>query len=123
MRWVVYALAALVALKIYAQDYFYRDATAQALIAAYGEKALTACRSNTTTQKKTLAPYVWGKSGEIKVQIGRNDLGVGIWELEHALWDAAFKQPYLILSPADKHTGITCTYDIVSDAASIHKSS
>lgn len=121
MRWVVYALAGLVALKIYMQDQFYRDATAKAIVAAYTERALAACRASGTTRDKALSEYLWSRAGDVRVEIGRSDLGVALWQFDHAQWPAAYEQAYLVLSPVEKHTGYTCTYDLAAGAATISK--
>ncbi len=122
MRWVVLALAGLVALKIYMEDQIYREATAKAIIAAYAERALAACRADVTNQDKALAAHLWSRAGEVRVEIGRDDLGIALWQLDHALWSAAHEQAYLVLSPAEKHTGFTCTYDLAAGAATVSKS-
>lgn len=122
MRWVVYALAGLVALKIYMQDQMYRQATAKAIIAAYQERALAACRAVDTGQDRALAEHLWAKPGDISIEIGRNDLGVALWQLDHAQWPAAYEQAYLVLSPVHAHTGFTCTYDLAGDAATVTRS-
>ena len=122
MRWVVYTLAALVVLKFYMQTEFYREATSEALIQAYAERALTACRTNAAGPQPTPSRHLWDKPGGIHVAIGRDDLNVGIWQVDHENWKAAHRQTYLVLSPVEKHTGFTCTYDVQADAATVSRS-
>ncbi|MEO1282390.1 MAG: hypothetical protein AAFV69_11725 [Pseudomonadota bacterium] len=119
MRWIVYGLAALVALKVYTQDAFYRTGTAEALINVYRSKALTACGKDKSNPNAAKVPEMWAKPREITIQIGRNDPDVGLWEIDSPKWKADYKQPYLVIEPADRHSTFICTYDIVTGTSSI----
>jgi len=121
LRWFAYTLFVLVVAKVYAQDHVFKSATSEALIAAYRDKAVSACRNDKTFQSATASPVLWAERSEIAIQIGRPDLGVSIWEVDHALWEAAYKKPYLVLRPTDSHTALTCTYDITADAANLSR--
>ncbi|MBU2581877.1 MAG: hypothetical protein KJ622_09185 [Alphaproteobacteria bacterium] len=116
MRSIVVLLAALALVKIYTQDQIYRSATSQALIDAYRTKAISACRHDVGN---LLGETQWDEPAAIDVEIGRNDLGIGVWDANHPLWEAAFLRPYLVLSPAGDASRLKCTYDIPADAADV----
>lgn len=122
MRLIVVTLAALALVKIYTQDQIYRTATSEALIAAYRGHAITACQSDRINQPDALASILWDKPEAIDVEIGRSDLGIDIWDTSHPLWEAAYLQPYLVLSAADSRSGLRCTYDITAGAANVVRS-
>lgn len=119
MKYIVAILALLAVIKIYAQDQIYRSATSDALIAAYRSDAIVACQKNHANQPAELAVTYWAKPSSIAVQVGRSDLGVSLWQISDPRWDAAYKQPYLVLTSADPKTHLTCTYDINVNAASV----
>lgn len=119
MKFIVAALALLAVIKLYVQDQIYRSATSDALIAAYRSDAIAACQKDRTNQTADLAGPNWLKPSSIALQIGRSDLGVNLWEISDARWEAAYKQPYLVLAPSDPQAHLTCTYDINVNVASI----
>lgn len=122
MKYIVAALALLAVLKVYAQDQIYRSATSDALIAAYRNNAIAACQRDRLNQSAEFAGLAWSKPSSIALQIGRGDLGVNVWEISDSRWDAAYKQPYLVLAPADPQTDLKCTYDINVNVASVRRS-
>lgn len=121
MKYIVAALALLAVLKIYAQDQIYRSATSEALINAYRTRAIAACQDAPTQPAGMVASH-WSQPSSIAVQIGRSDLGVNLWEISDSRWDAAYKQPYLVLAVSDQQSRrLTCTYDINVNVASIKR--
>ncbi len=122
MRIFVFILAALAIAKVYAQDQLYRTATAQALINAYSSLAVTACQSSSSQGLKTATsshPDLWSSGSQMTLQIGRDDLGVSIWQFDDQRWEAAYRQPYLVLAPQASADSLTCTYDITAGRAQI----
>ncbi|KUO56252.1 MAG: hypothetical protein APF80_15325 [Alphaproteobacteria bacterium BRH_c36] len=122
MRLIVGTLAALALVKIYTQDEIYRTATSKALVEAYRSQAIAACQADRHNQQDAVAKILWEKPGTIDVEIGRSDLGIRIWDTDHALWESAYLRPYLVLSPSDRRTGLKCTYDITAGAANVARS-
>jgi hypothetical protein len=110
MRLLVLALAILAGLKLWAQDTVYRSATQDALVAAYRDRAVAACQKE--PRGAASAPAVnWSVVPDIKLVIGDSDLSVHVWEVDHELWNARYRNPYLVLSSgAGAH--YICTYDI-----------
>lgn len=119
MKYIVAILALLAVIKLYVQDQIYRSATSDALIAAYRRDAIVACQKDPASQLPGVAGTHWAKPSAIMVQVGRSDLGVNLWQINDPRWDAAYRQPYLVLTSADPKTPLTCTYDINVNAASV----
>ena len=55
----------------------------------------------------------------IKVVIGRNALDVYPWQVDHAMWNARYRNPYLFLTAGPSTGKVFCEYDIVNAAASV----
>jgi hypothetical protein len=117
MRALVLALALLACLKVWAQDSVYRAATEDAIISAYRDRAIASCQKDS----RGLAPSAatsWTNPADIKLVIGNANVPVYIWELDHELWNARYKNPYLVLS-AGPGARLVCTYDIGSGLAEV----
>lgn len=121
MRALVLALALLAALKIWIQDSVYRSATEEALLAAYLGRAAEACAGASGPAPTAPAGAVdWSAAAEPRVAVGNPAIPVHLWEFDDALWNARYRQPYLVLEAATG--GLTCTYDILGAAAEITRS-
>ncbi len=122
MRVLVLALALLVGLKIWIQDGAFRQATEQALVAAYRERAATACRKE--PQKSPISPELaafatdWSNNTEVHLSAGNSALSVHLWQIDHEQWDARYRNLYLMLTSR----GLTCAYDIAAGTAEISRS-
>lgn len=121
MRAFVLFLALLVALKIWVQDSVYRAATQDALVAAYRARAAQACAASASPVPVPPdgAAIDWLKDDDARVAIGKPSVPVHFWQLDHELWDARFRQPYLVLSGGN---GLSCAYDLLADTAEIIRS-
>jgi hypothetical protein len=124
MRLLVLALALLAGLKLWAQDTVYRSATEEALVAAYRERAAAVCQKEQQQgvrgQAGAASATNWGNAAQIKLVIGDNNLSVYVWEVDHALWNARYRNPYLVLSANDR-ASLVCTYDIGSGTAHVSR--
>ena len=121
MRAFILALALLAGLKIWIQDSLYRTAADEAIVQAYRTRATDACAGMPWTMTSGPSGAVdWSAAAEPRVAIGNPALPVHIWELDHALWNARFRQPYLILSAPG--APLSCTYDILAGTAAITRS-
>lgn len=110
MRLLVLALAILAGLKLWAQDTVYRSAAEDAIVTAYRDRAVAACQKVPRNTAGSAAVN-WSAVPEIKLVIGDSDLSVQVWEVDHELWNARYRNPYLVLSTgAGAH--YICTYDI-----------
>jgi hypothetical protein len=123
MRALVLALALLAALKIWVQDSLYRSATEEALVSAYRARAADACAKVAPSAKPVGTPdgaVDWLTAPEGRVAVGNPAVAVHFWQFDHELWNARFRQPYLVLSAGG--TSATCTYDILADTAEVSRS-
>ena len=120
MRAVVLLLATLAAIKVGYHEYMFRAATNEVIVAAYRERAIAACLRDTKGQSAA-AVGVWSKPSNVKLVIGKSNLDVYFWQVDHALWNARFKNPYLFLTAGDRPGRIYCEFDIVHGAASVFR--
>ncbi|MGE3230014.1 MAG: hypothetical protein AB7J30_11315 [Hyphomicrobium sp.] len=122
MRFLVLALALLAGLKIWIQDTVYRSAAEEAIVLAYRARAADACAgaSHPALAPDRGAPADWSSGAEPRVTVGNPALGVHVWDVDNALWNARFRQPYLVL--AAPGAGLACTYDILAATATIARS-
>jgi hypothetical protein len=120
MKAVVFLLALLAALKIGYQEYMLRVATTEIIVSAYRERAVNACQRD--GQNPRIAPGIaWAKSDSVKLVIGKSNLDVYFWQVDHELWNARFKNPYLFLVAGDRSSKVYCEFDIVHGAATIYR--
>ncbi|MGE3065280.1 MAG: hypothetical protein AB7K67_06820 [Hyphomicrobiaceae bacterium] len=114
MRGIVVFLAILAAIKVGHQEYMFRTGTKEAIIAAYRERAIEACR------KDAADPQSWTTPNSISVAIGRSDLDVRFWQVDNELWNARYRNPYLFLTAGPVNGAAFCEYDVLNGSASIH---
>jgi len=119
MRTVVLLLALLVAAKLGYQEYLFRAGTSDAIISAYKQHAVEACRKDARNASLGLGPQAWSKPSSIQVLIGKSALSVYPWQTDHALWSARYRHPYLFMTTGRPSSPVFCEYDIVNAAASV----
>jgi hypothetical protein len=122
MKAVVLILGLLAAGKVAMHEYLYRSGTREVLVNAYRDRAILACQKDPRNQGLVINPAGWSRPVDIRVVVGRSDLDVWIWQIDHALWSARFRNPYLQLTGADRQAGVQCDYDIVHGVASVSRS-
>lgn len=122
LRAAVMVLGLLATGKLVAQDYLYHSGTREVLIATYREHAIAACQKDPRNQGLLANVSNWSKPGDIKVVIGKSDLEVWFWQIDNALWNARYRNPYLLLAGGDRMSNVSCEYDIVHDIASVSRS-
>jgi hypothetical protein len=119
MKAIVILLALLVAAKLGHQEYLYRASTREAIIGAYKERAVHACQKDARSVSLGLAPQAWSNPS-VKLVIGKGTLDVQIWQVDHEMWNARYRNAYLFLTPASR-SNLYCEYDIVNAAASVYR--
>lgn len=127
MRLVVVVLALLAAAKIWTQHQIYRSATEEALIAAYRDAAIAACRAlplpgtplTRTEEARRVLAEAWATPASVQVVIGNSDVDVSIWQVDHAGWDLRFRHPQLILDAGEPRPIARCSYDVKLRRAAI----
>ena len=68
-----------------------------------------------------MAPAAWAKPQSVKLIIGKQNLDVYVWQVDHTMWSARFRNPYLFLATGDKPAKVYCEFDIVHGAASVFR--
>jgi hypothetical protein len=121
MKAVVFFLALLAALKLGHQEYLYRTATSDVIIGAYRERAVQACQRDGRGTSYGLAAHAWANPESIRLVIGKSNLDVRLWQIDHQLWNAKFRNPYLVLTAPSRSGSIYCEYDVVHAAASLYR--
>ena len=120
MRGLVALLALLAALKVGGQQYLVSTTKSEIIVSTYRQRAAGACERASKLQQIGNAQD-WAKTEDVRLVIGKGALDVQIWQLDHALWRARFKNPYLILSAPEKTKSVFCEFDIVQDVASVFR--
>jgi len=121
MRAVVILLALLAAAKLGYQEYLFRAGTRDAIVGAYKEHAAQACQKDARSLNLGLGPQAWSNPSTIRVVIGKSALDVHPWQVDHAMWSARYRNPYLFLTTGPSTDRIFCEYDIVNAAASVSR--
>lgn len=112
MRIVVIVFAILAGIKVWTQDKLVRTALGDALIQAYREKAVSACR------KLPVKPaLVFGD--ETTVSVGNGDIEVAFWDVNSPLWQVRFRHPHIMLRAVGPDGLQSCAYDVVAGLATI----
>ena len=53
--------------------------------------------------------------------IGKSGLDVQLWQVDSDMWNVRYRNPFLVLT-ADARSGqVSCEYDIVNAAATVHR--
>jgi hypothetical protein len=121
MRTVVFILVLLAAVKLGHQEYLYRAATRDVIVAAHKARAVQACQKDSRTANLGVPPQAWADADPIQLVIGKNTLDVPIWQVDNALWNARYRNPFLVLSAGSRAGRVYCEYDLVNAAASVHR--
>ena len=120
MKIVVVILAVLAAAKVGMHEFLYRAATNDVIISAYRDRAIAACAKEPRAARVALAS-AWEQPGAIRLVIGKPNIDVYFWQVEHRLWNARFVNPYLVIEVAGPATQLQCEYDIVHAAATLQQ--
>ena len=121
MRAIAIILALLAAAKLGYQEYLFRGATRDALIGAYKEHAVQACQKDARSQTLGVGPQAWSNPKAIRLVIGKSSLDVYPWQVDHAMWNARYRNPYLFLTASQRSGTVNCEYDIINAAAAVSR--
>jgi len=121
MRAFVVFLALLAAGKLGYQEYLFRGGTRDAIIGAYKEHAAAACQKDARSLNLGLVGQAWSHPSSIRLAIGKSSLDVQVWQVDHAQWNARYRNPYLLLTANQQSGTIHCEYDIVNAAAAVSR--
>lgn len=120
MKVVVLILAVLAAAKVGLHEFLYRTATNDVIISAYRDRAVAACAKEPRALHAVQAT-AWEQPGEVRLVIGKPNIDVYIWQVEHRLWNARFVNPYLVIEASGPANRLLCEYDIVHATASLQQ--
>ncbi len=118
MRWLVITLALMAGAKVWFQDTLFRSGAEQALVSAYRHEAIKACKRQPQRDAhgRTLAAFLvdWAHPSSVTLSAGNRNLPVYLWNVDDPRWNARFKNPHLVLASGDIHSGLVCTFDILT---------
>ena len=55
----------------------------------------------------------------IRMVTGSKGVKVYFWQVDHALWSARYRNPYLVLDAEDGRGGPACEYDVLYGQATV----
>lgn len=120
MKAIVFFLVILVGVKLGYQELLYRSATSDIIVTAYRERAVTACQRDAKAFP-IAAGIAWNRSDNARLVIGKSGLDVYFWQVDSALWNARYRNPYLFLAGDEKGSRIYCEFDIVNGSAAVYR--
>jgi len=121
MRAFVILLVLMAAAKLGCQEYLFRAAARDALVDAYREHAVQACQRDAHNAGLGVSPQAWANPQAVKVVIGKRAFDVYPWQVDHANWNARYRNPYLFLVAGPRPGRAMCEYDIVNASASVSR--
>lgn len=121
MKAIVIFLAALALAKVGYNEYLFRVAAQDALVAAYREQAALACQKDVRAIQMGISPLSWSNPASIRLVIGKSGVDVNFWQVDDERWAARYRNPYLFLSAGQRSGTVHCEYDIVNASASVSR--
>ena len=118
MRILVFVLLLLAAAKIGTQEYLTSSAKNEIIIAAYRDRALGACKDAARAKRLEVANASEG-GRDVRLVIGKGSLDVALWQVDHALWQARYKSPFLLFTLSERPQRVFCEFDITQGSASV----
>ncbi len=118
MRVLVFVLLLLAAAKVGTQQYLTSAAKDDVIIAAYRERAMTACR-DAVRAKRIDVQTASISADDVRVVVGKSTLDVALWQIDNALWQTRYKTPYLLFTMKSASQSVYCEFDIAQGAASL----
>jgi hypothetical protein len=111
MRFIAVMLILFAAGKVGYQQYLYRAATGDVMVATFKEQAVAACQrdaSATGLADRT----AWAKPSQVWFGVGNPSADVSVWQVDHARWGERYRTPYIFVATASAGGGPVCAYDI-----------
>lgn len=121
MRAFVIILGLLAAAKIGFSEQLFRSGTKDVIVNAYRDRAIVACQKDPRGPALAAAPQAWSRPAEVRLVIGKSDLDVWLWQTDHVLWNARYRDPYLYLISSERPAHVYCEYDVVRGIAAVHR--
>lgn len=125
MRALVIALAILAGTKIWAHQELYRAASEQALLKAYTQQAVLACKRNSRLSLAQLADggrvTDWSQYDLAQVVMGNKSLNVSLWQVDHEHWDQRYKTPFIHLNVGGGSHRHVCIYNVMTGTTALSR--
>lgn len=118
VKGILVAIALLVMGKLGLQEYLRQKATHNVIVNAYREHAIAACQQRSA---HTINQAAWSRPSSVRLTIGKSDLDVYLWQTNHRLWNARYRNAYLYVTIDDANAHIYCEYDISNDMAWVYQ--
>lgn len=116
MKSLVITLVALVIVKLAITAWNFRVAAEEALVAAYGTRAVEACHHDART--RGFPPtQARARPGEVRLVVGSASADVWFWDVANAAWTRRFRTPYLKLELQAEQATLQCSFDITQKTA------
>jgi len=123
LRLMVMFLALLAGAKVWTQDTLFRAGAEEALVAAYRERAIAACQKLPAKRTDAMTPAVppanWAKPHSVRMKTGTRSVDVYFWQVDSPLWNARYRNPYLVLSSEGDAPPVACEFDILFGTAAL----
>jgi hypothetical protein len=111
MRFIAVILILLAASKVGYQQYLYRSATADVIVAAFREQAVAACQRDPTATG--LADRTaWASPAQVWFSVGNPHADVSVWQVDHARWSERYRTAFIFVATVGSSGGPVCAYDI-----------
>ena len=111
MRFIAVILILLAAGKLGYQQYLYRSATADVMVATFRDQAVAACQRDPTAAG--LADRTaWATPAQVWFSVGNPHADVSVWQVDHARWGERYRTPFIFVATAGASGGPVCAYDI-----------
>lgn len=121
MRIIAVVLILLTGARLALGEYYYRDTTHDLVIRAYRDHAIAGCSSSARLLGHGIDAVAWRLAQDVRLEIGRRDAEVYLWETTHKLWSQRYRDPYLHLAARTGGDAVACQYDILRGLASIKR--
>jgi hypothetical protein len=116
-------LALLAGAKVWTQDTLFRAGAEEALVAAYRERAIAACQKLPAKRMDAMTaavpPAFWAKPHSVRMKTGTRSVDVYFWQVDSPLWNARYRNPYLVLRSEEDALPVACEFDILFGTAAL----
>ncbi|MEL7543361.1 MAG: hypothetical protein AAGJ70_06260 [Pseudomonadota bacterium] len=119
MRKFVFIIVGLFLAKVAYEQMIYRSATYDVIVGTYAQSAIKACAGRSNDPQ--VAASLWSKPSSVKLVIGKRDLDVYFWQVNHLMWRARYKNPYLFITTSNAPNYMLCEYDIMRQSAFVQR--
>jgi hypothetical protein len=111
MRFIAVILILFAAGKVGYQQYLYRAATGDVMVATFKDQAVAACQRDAGATG--LADRAaWANPAQIWFGVGNPSADVSVWQVDHARWGERYRTPYIFVATTGAGGGPVCAYAI-----------